>query len=50
ILSFDASYSVAPGWDLAAALHLIEADNINATAAAVNNDGTVFLISNQFTF
>lgn len=50
ILSFDASYSVAPGWDIAAALHLIEADNINATAAAVNNDGTVFLISNQFNF
>ena len=50
MLSFDASYSVAPGWDLAAALHLIEADNINATAVPVNNEGTVFLISNQFTF
>jgi outer membrane protein OmpU len=50
LLSFDASYSVAPGWDLAAALHLIEADNINATAVPVNNEGTVFLISNQFNF
>jgi hypothetical protein len=41
---------VAPGWELAAALHLIEAENINATAVPVNNDGTVFLISNQFNF
>jgi len=50
IISLDAAYSVAPGWDLQAALHLIEADNINATAVPVNNEGTVFLISNQFTF
>ena len=50
MLSFDAAYDVAPGWQLAAALHLIEADNINATAVPVNNEGTVFLISNQFNF
>lgn len=50
IISFDAAYDVAPGWQLAAALHLIEAENINATAVPVNNDGTVFLISNQFNF
>ena len=50
ILSFDASYSIVPGWDLAAALHLIEANNINATAVPVNNDGSVFLISNTFSF
>lgn len=50
IISLDAAYAVAPGWELAAALHVIEADNINATAVPVNNDGTVFLISNQFDF
>jgi len=50
LISLDAAYTVAPGWDLAAALHVLSADNINATAAPVNNDGTVFLISNQFTF
>ncbi len=50
IISLDAAYEVAPGWGLAAALHVIEADNINATATPVNNDGTVFLISNQFDF
>jgi outer membrane protein OmpU len=50
IASFDASYKVAPGWTLAAALHMIDASNINATAVPVNNDGTVFLISNAFKF
>ena len=50
MLSLDAAYDVAPGWQVAAALHLIEADNINATAVPVNNEGTVFLISNQFNF
>ncbi len=50
MLSLDASYTVAAGWDLAAALHFIEADNINGNAAGTNNEGTVFLISNQFNF
>ena len=50
IISLDVAYDVAPGWQIAAALHSISADNINATAAPVNNDGTVFLISNQFDF
>jgi outer membrane protein OmpU len=30
LISLDAAYTVAPGWDLAAALHVISADNINA--------------------
>ncbi|MEP4887044.1 MAG: porin, partial [Alphaproteobacteria bacterium] len=50
ILSFDASYDVAPGWELMASLHLAEGDNINATAIEVDNDGTAFVISNQFDF
>ncbi len=50
IISLDGNYTVAPGWDLAAALHLIDAENINGNAANTNNDGTVFLISNNFKF
>ncbi len=50
IVSFDAAYDVAPGWDLMGSLHLVEADNINATAIEVNNDGTVFVITNRFKF
>ncbi len=50
IISLDGSYEVAPGWELMASLHVAEADNINATAVEVNNDGTAFIISNQFTF
>lgn len=50
IVSLDAAYDVAPGWELMASLHFVEADNINATAIEVDNDGTVFVISNQFSF
>ncbi|MBO6782659.1 MAG: porin [Alphaproteobacteria bacterium] len=50
IISLDANYVVSAGWDLSAALHLIEADNINGNAANTNNEGTVFLISNNFAF
>lgn len=50
IVSLDAAYDVAPGWELMASLHLVEADNINATATEVDNDGTVFVISNAFKF
>jgi predicted porin len=50
IVSLDAAYDVAPGWELMASLHFAEADNINATAIEVDNDGTVFVISNQFKF
>ncbi|MBO6782660.1 MAG: porin [Alphaproteobacteria bacterium] len=50
ILSIDASYTVAPGWELAAGLNFVDAENINATAVPVNNEGTLFLISNEFKF
>lgn len=50
IISLDASYVVAPGWELMAALHLAEVNNRNSTAAEVGNDGTVFVISNEFKF
>ncbi len=50
IWSVDAAYQVAPGWELAAALHLVDAENINATAVEVDNDATLFLISNEFKF
>ena len=50
IISFDAAYDVAPGWELMASLHFAEANNINASAGEVNNDGTVFVISNEFKF
>jgi len=50
IISLDAAYNVAPGWELMASLHLGEVDNMNSTAVEVNNDGTAFIISNQFKF
>ena len=50
IITLDAAYDVAPGWELMASLHLAEVDNINSTAVEVNNDGTAFIISNQFSF
>lgn len=50
IISFDAAYDVTPGWELMASLHFAEANNINASAGEVNNDGTVFVISNEFKF
>jgi outer membrane protein OmpU len=50
IISIDSAYTVAPGWELAVGLNFVSADNINATALEVNNNGTVFLISNAFKF
>ncbi len=50
IISLDGAYNVAPGWELMASLHLGEVDNMNSTAAEVNNDGTAFIVSNQFKF
>lgn len=50
IISLDAAYDVAPGWELMASLHFGEVDNMNSTAVEVNNDGTAFIISNQFKF
>lgn len=50
ILSFDAAYQVAPGWEVTAGLNFIDATNINATTVEVNNDGTLLFISNEFSF
>ncbi|MDA0785088.1 MAG: porin [Proteobacteria bacterium] len=50
IISLDVAYAVAPGWELNLSATTISADNINATAVPVNNDGTVVIISNQFDF
>ena len=50
IISLDAAYSVAPGWDLMASMHLAQVDNMNATAVEVDNDGKAFIISNNFKF
>ena len=50
LITFDLAYQVAPGWELNAALALLDAENINGNAANVNNDGTMFVIGNQFNF
>jgi len=50
IISLDVAYAVAPGWEINLSANMAEADNINATAVPVNNDGTVVIISNQFDF
>lgn len=50
IISLDLAYAVAPGWEVNLSANTVSADNINATAVPVNNDGTVVIISNQFNF
>jgi len=50
VVSLDTAYGVAPGWDLMASLHFASVDNMNSTATEVNNDGTAFIISNNFKF
>jgi hypothetical protein len=50
IISLDVAYAVAPGWEINLSANMAEADNINATAVAVNNDGTVVILTNQFNF
>jgi len=50
IISLDVAYAVAPGWEINLSADMAEADNINATAVAVNNDGTVVILTNQFNF
>lgn len=50
IISFDGEYNVAPGWLAAVSVNFVEADNINATAVPVNNDGTVVIFNNTFKF
>ena len=50
IISLDVAYAVAPGWEVNLSANTVSADNINATAVPVNNDGTVVSISNQFDF
>ncbi|MEP4377826.1 MAG: porin [Alphaproteobacteria bacterium] len=50
IVSLDVAYAVAPGWEINVSANTVSADNINATAVAVNNDGSVLIISNQFDF
>lgn len=50
IISLDVAYAVAPGWEVNLSANTVSADNINATAVAVDNDGTVVILSNQFNF
>lgn len=50
IISLDGEYNVAPGWLAAVSVNFVEADNINATAVPVNNDGTLILLNNTFKF
>lgn len=50
IISLDVAYAVAPGWEINLSANFAEVDNMNATAAPVNNDGSVLIISNQFNF
>lgn len=50
VISAGVSYNVAPGWDVSGELDMFRGDNINATATPVDNDGTVFLITNYFYF
>jgi len=50
IISLDGEYKVAPGWTTAGSVNFVEADNINATAVPVNNDGTVVIFNNTFKF
>tara|TARA_R110002110_G_scaffold415612_7_gene652230 strand:- start:32835 stop:33995 length:1161 start_codon:yes stop_codon:yes gene_type:complete len=50
IISLDVAYAVAPGWEVNLSANTVSADNINATAVPVNNDGTVVILSNQFNF
>lgn len=50
LISLDVAYDVAPGWELTGSLHLANADNINGTAVAVNNDATALILNNTFEF
>jgi hypothetical protein len=50
VLSLDGSFNVAPGWSTALSVNFVEATNINGTATQVDNDGTVVLFSNIFSF
>ena len=50
IISLDVAYTVAPGWEVNLSANTVSADNINATAVPVSNDGTVVILSNQFDF
>ncbi len=50
IISLDAAYDVAPGWELAGALHFGEAENMDGTAVPVKNDGTALIFTNIFKF
>ena len=46
VLSFDADYSVAPGWDVIGNLSFIDAENISRTTT--DNDGSLFILYNRF--
>jgi len=48
IIAFDGHYNVAPGWQVAAGLYLMDVTNLNA--AGDDNDGHIALLSNQFLF
>jgi len=48
IIAFDGHYNVAPGWQVAAGLYLMDVTNLNA--AGDDNDGHIALLSNQFNF
>ena len=50
IVSLDGEYNVAPGWWLAVSVNFVQADNVNATATPVSNDGSVVILNNTFKF
>lgn len=50
VYSLDGEYEVAPGWITAVSINYVDADNIDATANPVNNNGSVFVLANTFKF
>jgi len=49
VLSFDAEFEVAPGWQLAGSLNFADAENRDRTQGD-DNDGTALIFYNIFTF
>ena len=50
VVSAGVTYSMAPGWDIQGEVNRFNGDNINATAVPVDNNGTVVILTNNFTF
>jgi len=50
IVSLDGEYEVAPGWITAVSINFVDADNIDATATPVSNNGSVIILNNTFEF